>query len=176
VFSRSVSVSPAGEQAGVNTHLLVAVPLSGTGRHTLSVLREDRKKIEFMGMNELLIMPVIYSAAVALSKGAVLHLYLRIFRFGYIRWISVGVGVIITLHYIVVTFVIIFQCNPISSLWKDIVRTNCIDTQLFFAWASVPNCITDAIMLITPLPEIWKLNTSKKMKVGLTITFFMASV
>lgn len=157
----------------------MAVPYSGVGRHTLVVLGEDMsgmKKLEFMGLNGLLITPITYSIAVATSKGAILQLYLKIFRFGYIRWVCWGVGTVITLHAMAVVFVSIFQCNPISSLWKDINHTNCINTQLFFGYASVPNVITDVIMLITPMPEIWRLNTSKKMKLGVSITLLTASV
>lgn len=154
----------------------MAVPLSGAGRHTLPVLREDPKKIEFMGKNALLMLPIAYIISVALSKGVILQLYLRIFKFGYTRWVSYAVGVIVAIHAIIVIFITIFQCKPISALWKEIVRTNCVNTQVFFEYSSFPNFITDIIMLVTPLPEIWRLNTSKNMKLGVTITFLTASV
>lgn len=129
-----------------------------------------------MGLNGLLITPITYALSVATSKGAILLLYLKIFRFGYIRWICYGVGAVVTVHALAIIFVSIFQCSPISTLWKDITHANCIDTRIFFGCASVPNLITDIVMLLTPMPEIWRLNTSKQMKIGVTITILTASV
>lgn len=157
----------------------MAVPLSGVGQHTPVVLgpnMEHFEKLSFMGLNALLITPITYSFSISTSKFAILQLYLKIFRHGYIRWICYAVGFVVAAHALAVIFVSIFQCKHISTIWKDPSRTNCIDSQTFFGYASVPNSITDVVMLITPLPEIWRLNTSNQMKLGVTITFIAGSV
>jgi hypothetical protein len=153
----------------------VAVTESSAGRHTLVVLQDDWGKVVFMGKNALLMMPIAYALAVAFSKGAILNLFLRLFHFGTTRVIAYVVAGIIVVHTIVTVFVAIFQCHPIHQLWTEIVRTDCINTQLFFEYTSLPNIITDLVMLIIPLPEIWRLNTTTRMKVGVTITLLTAS-
>lgn len=137
---------------------------------------EHFEKLKFMGLNALLITPITYSFSIAASKFAILQIYLKIFKYGYIRWTCYAVTFVVAGHAIAVIFISIFQCKNISSIWLDLSHTNCIDSQTFFGYASVPNFITDVVILITPLPEIWRLNTSTQMKVGVTITFLTGSV
>ncbi|KAF2650264.1 hypothetical protein K491DRAFT_609137 [Lophiostoma macrostomum CBS 122681] len=154
----------------------LAVMKSSAGRHTLVVLQEDPDKIAFMGKNALLISPIVYALAVAFSKGVILNLFLRLFRFGMTRTIAYIVAGTVVVHTTVTVFFTIFQCHPIHELWTEIVRNDCIDTQAFFEYTNLPNIVTDVVMLIIPLPEVWRLNTTRRMKLGVTITLLTASV
>ena len=74
-------------------------------------------------------------------------------------------------------FTIIFQCKPVAFAWdKTINGGKCINTLAYFRYATIPNIITDAAMLISPLPTIWKLQTSNAQKIGLTAVFLTGSV
>jgi hypothetical protein len=150
--------------------------MAGVGRHTLPVLMESFDKIVFLGKDSLLIVPVLYSFAVALSKLAIINLFLRIFTVGPARIVTWAIGVIIVLQTIACVFATIFQCTPIHLLWSATDRGNCLHTKALFQYASIPNVATDLAMLILPMPTIWKLKTTAQIKIGVTITLLTASM
>lgn len=48
--------------------------------------------------------------------------------------------------------------------------------EAFVRWSTLPNILTDVIMLILPLPSIWNLQLRTPLKIGLTITFLTGSL
>lgn len=117
---------------------------------------------------------VIYGLSIALSKCAILLLYLRVFTTHnrvFTRWTYI-IGFIVIATGIANTFVTIFQCFPIAYEWnKYIHRGKCIDEVAFARYMSIPNVITGAVMLIMPVPLVWKLNLNVSEKIALTATF-----
>jgi hypothetical protein len=45
-----------------------------------------------------------------------------------------------------------------------------------FRYGSIPNIVTDVMMLILPMPLIWSLHVSPKVKIGLLVTFLLGSM
>ncbi|MCJ1349794.1 hypothetical protein MMC31_008035 [Peltigera leucophlebia] len=69
------------------------------------------------------------------------------------------------------------QCIPLKVVWGPTeAAEKCFNQQLFWAFSSLPNIITDLIMLALPVPVIWKIQLSWKDKVGLMITFGTGSI
>lgn len=125
----------------------------------------------------LVVTPILYSAACCLPKLAILSLYLRIFVTPiYRRACYAMIGIIIALA---VSDMITggTLCTPIAYLWdKTIPGGHCVNIPEFYRWGTLPNAITDLMMLVLPLPIVWRLNTTTRIKVGLTITFLTGSV
>lgn len=117
---------------------------------------------------------ILYGLSVALSKCAILLLYVRVFTTSN-RTFTAGVylmGFIVIATGIANTFVAIFQCSPIAYEWnKTIQGGKCIDEVAFARYMSIPNVVTGAIMLIMPLPLSWKLNLTVSARIALTATF-----
>lgn len=68
-------------------------------------------------------------------------------------------------------------CRPFKFNWdRTLPGGSCYNEAAFYAWGSLPNILTDIAILIIPLPVIWKLQTSKNMKIGLILTFLTASM
>lgn len=65
------------------------------------------------------------------------------------------------------------QCVPLEYAWdaKEVAGAHCFKQELFWSLISVPNIITDLIMLALPVPVICKIQLSWKDKVGLIFTF-----
>ena len=154
----------------------VTVSYAAAGYHSLVAVQMGMHNLEFLGKTGLLVEPILYTFAVTFSKGAILYFFLRIFRTGYARYITYALAVIITAHAIAATLVILVQCQPMSLLWA-IRRSGCeVNITRFFHWNSIPNVITDVVMFVLAMPQIWTLRTSVQMKIGITITFLTASV
>ena len=77
---------------------------------------------------------------------------------------------------IMVIFVIIFQCNPVSKAWNPLTPGTCINSWLFFVIGSSMNCGTDIAILILPLPSVLRLQLSKWQKISLVGVFLLGSL
>jgi hypothetical protein len=66
-----------------------------------------------------------------------------------------------------------FTCIPISGLWDPTVKAVCdpLGRDSQFYMASVGNIVTDVIILLLPIPVVWKLQLRKPQKVVLYVVF-----
>lgn len=117
---------------------------------------------------------IVYGFSIALSKCAILLLYIRVFTTRN-RAFTVGaylVGFVVVATGIVNTFVTILQCSPVAYEWnKSIHGGQCIDEAAFARSMAIPNVITGAIMLVMPIPLVWRLNLNVSARIALTATF-----
>jgi len=120
---------------------------------------------------------IIWAAALPFVKTSILLLYIRIFgRLRYMRIMAWVVGVINFAYGFTVMLVCALQCVPLQSLWDmTITDKRCINSGLFFILGSIPDFVTDLIILLLPLPAIWQLHTSTAQKAGITGVFALGS-
>lgn len=154
----------------------VLIPYGGVGHHALVTPKNAHAKFIFLSLETHIVILVLYILSVNLSKGAIIQMFLRILKFGWARHATIAVGVILILQTIAIFITISFQCNPLSVVWATLERDSCIDIQEFFAYASIPNIVTDLAILVLPLPNIWKMNASVQLKIGITITLLTGSM
>lgn len=54
---------------------------------------------------------------------------------------------------------LIFTCKPVEAQWNIAIEgAECLDTKKVYLGASIPNVITDILLLILPVPYVWKLH------------------
>ena len=118
-----------------------------------------------------------YLPAVVFPKLAIIVMYLRIFTNRLDRIVCWLMGALMIANFVgsmVAGFVV---CIPFEFLWdRTIPDGRCINIIACYRWASFMNILTDVVMLILPLPMIWKMQSSKKVKIGPTITFATGSM
>ncbi len=70
------------------------------------------------------------------------------------------------------------QCVPLEFAWDviEVAGPRCFNQKLFWSLISLPNIITDLVMLALPVPIIFKIQLSLKDKVGLMLTFATGSM
>lgn len=121
--------------------------------------------------------PLIYLAAVVFPKLAILAIYLRIFTrkpYRLMCWVLAG---LLIANWIAVTITRLLIFRPLASLWnQSIVEGYCYNINAWSRWGSLVNILTDVVMLILPLPVIWGIQTSRNIKLALTVTFATGSV
>ncbi|RAL67379.1 hypothetical protein DID88_008135 [Monilinia fructigena] len=111
---------------------------------------------------------------VTLAKFSVLCLYARIFNVNYTFRIALWITGAINLAWTI--FVIIsgiFQCTPVKKAWKPLLPGHCID---FYAWyiaIAATSFFVDLIILILPMPLLFKLRLSLTRKVCVTLLFLL---
>ncbi len=91
--------------------------------------------------------------------------------------LAVGtVGAFVICWYISVQITAIVQCLPIHFYWDHIGQDHCIEHNKFYIALAALNLVTDVVILIIPIPVVWRLNTSVTKKIGLSIVFLLGTL
>jgi hypothetical protein len=72
------------------------------------------------------------------------------------------------------TFIVIFACNPVRASW-DITLTSakCIAVKSIYLGGSIPNVITDGILVLMPIPYVWRLHAPLMQRIVLASMFML---
>ncbi|KAI0532438.1 hypothetical protein GGR58DRAFT_490195 [Xylaria digitata] len=140
----------------------------GLGRHVLYAT--DPKLLSYSSTID----EVSYFVSMSFLKLSILSLYGSIFpvrRFHYWLW---AVGALVSAWGIESTFASIFQCTPVS--YRNYqkysgISGHCIDYALFSLVTSIINTITDLVILLMPMPLVWKLRMPRREKWLVFATF-----
>ncbi|KAI6089741.1 hypothetical protein F4821DRAFT_230826 [Hypoxylon rubiginosum] len=115
----------------------------------------------------------IYCGAIMSLKVACLVEWARIFapqggRFKLICYIVVWINV---LFYTSTIFASIFACRPISAKWDKLIPGSCINTMALDTISSIFNIVSDFAILLLPQKIIWRLQMTRKRKIGVSLVF-----
>ncbi|MCJ1309474.1 hypothetical protein MMC25_003134 [Agyrium rufum] len=75
-----------------------------------------------------------------------------------------------------IEFVAIFKCIPARALWQPDVPGQCIEIVTYQLGSSIPNIITDLLLLIFPISYVWRVQIAKKHRIAVIITFLLGGV
>lgn len=157
-------------------HLLMPHSLSvvayGMGRHATEVSLADLEIV----LELLLAFECLYVTAVAFVKLSILAMYLRIFPSREFKIGSYSVGATIVAWWFAIAMVCIFQCNPVSKAWAPWEPGVCIDLRASFIGNAVPNILTDVVILVMPMKQVWHLHATAAQKISLLCTFGLGSL
>ncbi|KAJ5555276.1 hypothetical protein N7461_003746 [Penicillium sp. DV-2018c] len=109
-----------------------------------------------------------------MTRTSLLLLYHRIFGIvkGF-RW-ALGVsGFLVIGYFIACVTVSIAGCSPVAKFWHTSLPGHCIDEVAFFRWNGVANMFLDFLVLLLPLPMVWRVNTTRRQKWILTGIFLL---
>lgn len=78
---------------------------------------------------------------------------------------------------IVVTFVLVFQCNPIHAYWDKLAQAPyCMNAAKTLLGDEMTNLFLDVAILCIPLPIVWQLNLQMSKRVGIIGVFFLGGL
>ncbi|RSH85420.1 hypothetical protein EHS25_004816 [Saitozyma podzolica] len=116
---------------------------------------------------------VLYNPALMSTKTAILILYHRLAAaHPFLRYASLFVMAVVNISGIVLTFLSIFQCHPISAAFTETNGT-CIDIVALYLSSAPINVLTDLAILLLPLPILTSLRIEFRQKVILVATFIV---
>jgi hypothetical protein len=71
-------------------------------------------------------------------------------------------------------FLVIFTCTPIRASWDiTITSAKCLNLKSIYIGGSIPNVITDAILILMPLPYVWRLHAPLTQRIVLAGMFLL---
>ncbi|CAG8956814.1 hypothetical protein HYFRA_00011203 [Hymenoscyphus fraxineus] len=118
---------------------------------------------------------IIYILNLATCKFAILLLYHRIFtsaRFRVGLWIAISMMI---LHHFTFTMVVVFQCNPIKTVWSPEVPGKCLNTVAIIYAGAAFNIIEDIIIMALPVGELTSLKLDIRKRIALGFLFASGS-
>jgi hypothetical protein len=99
-------------------------------------------------------------------------MYQRIFQSQKFKWVCFAVGLFVAAYSLTAIFTNIFQCTPVESNWDP---PHCVDLNVELVVVSSINVLTDAIILVLPMPFIWRLRTTTRRKIQITSIFLLGT-
>ncbi|KAK0388882.1 hypothetical protein NLU13_5125 [Sarocladium strictum] len=130
----------------------------------------DSKDIVMMA-KWLVVAEVLYAFNLGWTKLGLLLMYYRIFHVPYFKKMAWVVGVFVMAWVVCITFLFIFICVPVQKLWYPLLPGRCIDQVATWIANAASTILTDLIILLMPLPQLWRLRLKKREKIGLTFAF-----
>jgi hypothetical protein len=124
----------------------------------------------------VLAIALVYLFAVLFPKLAILAIYLHVFTDKLYRKACWFLGGLLVANTIGSTVAGVLMCVPLNYLWDRSIDGHCFDIPDYLRYIALVNIVTDVVMLVLPLPLIWKLRISRNVKLGLTCTFATGSV
>ncbi|KAI1175096.1 putative alpha-xylosidase [Nemania sp. FL0916] len=164
-------------QIGAGALAIASVKVAGVGHHVEYLLETDPVRVTNF-FKFLVAISSWYASTESLAKIAVCFFYKQIFPQRSIRLtVHITIGVLIAAS-IAGLFADLFSCTPFEAHWGTAAEqaAHCIDTEALFVWGSFPNILTDIVLLVLPIPIVWKLNASIGLRIGLIITFLFGSI
>lgn len=80
-------------------------------------------------------------------------------------------------HGLVFLMLVIFQCQPISSIWDKTIDGTCLPINVVIGYTGAALSIAeDFIILLLPVHELWKLQMNPNKKLGIIFLISMGSL
>ncbi|KAF3760259.1 hypothetical protein M406DRAFT_231142, partial [Cryphonectria parasitica EP155] len=116
----------------------------------------------------------IYATCVALTKFSILFFYERLFGRGFATRFCMVLAI---LFWLANTIILLVGCRPISYFWDRYnsaasVQGHCISFD-YFMWMGISDTIIDALVLLLPIHNVYKINISAKKKIGICGIFIL---
>ena len=152
-------VSPYRIHVGIGSHILQLQKGPGIFSTHLKLLFADS---------------IVFDTGLAVVRTSVLPKFVRIF--GSVRHHKILCLTIIALnclHSAAIDLMVIFSCAPVHKFWDFFRPGYCVSPRGQWLAASTSNIIIEFIILVMPVPMLWRLNVDRRHKM-LTIGMFLA--
>ncbi|CRG91967.1 hypothetical protein PISL3812_09021 [Talaromyces islandicus] len=152
----------------------------GSGYHMDYLLYNHPEKLQRF-LVDVFALQIIYYTFLNVPKLAVLVLYQRLFSVRYLTtWATRILMAVLVLYTIVSVFLSIFACGRhVDAFYSEdpnAAKQWCIDVNAMQIYTSIPNIVTDVLMLLVPMPVAFGLRVRMSVKLGIAVTFLMGSL
>ncbi|KAJ5090881.1 hypothetical protein N7532_009565 [Penicillium argentinense] len=145
--------------------VFIGCRINGLGKH-----RATLPPAKVAVFSELLyFFQIIYVLGPPSVKLSLLFLYRRIFEHSRFLLLVYGMMGLIMVWAIIMTFLSIFNCRPISAFWT--MEGTCFNFRQFAVGYAIVNIITDFAVWLMPIPSVWKIQLPRAQKFALSLIF-----
>ncbi|MCJ1419733.1 hypothetical protein MMC32_006089 [Xylographa parallela] len=156
---------------GLVALIIFAVAWAGEGQAFENVPPQDQGRIFMTFVFET----PVWGAANTLVKISILHLYVTIFPSPTFRKICYVMMAVSTAYFIGILLETFLLCMPFVYNWNKMVEGTCGNQMLALLMIGSANLIIDAIIVVLPLPLLWRLQLPIWKKIGLVLMFSLGT-
>ncbi|KAJ5092169.1 hypothetical protein NUU61_007039 [Penicillium alfredii] len=149
---------------------------AGLGYH-IDYMAQMPEKLETIRKGIFAIQILDYPFGVTPAKMALILFYVRIFPVRKFQIFAYIVGSVVVALGVAVLFETIFQCRPIPYNWdKTISGGSCVEHTDIYRYVSPVNVVTGVLILVMPMPLVWRLHIPRGQKIALTVVFLLGGL
>ena len=119
----------------------------------------------------LFIVDLIYNTGLTVIKMSVLLFYVRVFGIVLDRFVFWIVAFLIIGWGISMNFKVVFNCAPIHKAWDPTLPGHCLSLYKTFLGTAISNIVIDFVLLVLPVPMLWRLRIEISNKIALVAVF-----
>ncbi|KAI9811260.1 MAG: hypothetical protein M1832_000939 [Thelocarpon impressellum] len=153
---------------GLSTTNLIAVH-NGLGKHLFATGNLDattKYRLQY-------VFTIIYSLCICFTKITILAFYYRLFPSEGFRRVVIAYVIALILVGGASNLVAIFPCTPIRAFWIRDIQRRCINVYRWAMTEAALTILTDILLLIMPMPLVWKLRISLRQKFAVSGIFIL---
>ena len=155
--------------------LTLRMSLIGFGLHYWNIPPDHGVQL----LKLLYVCQLMYVLVQVFAKVAILSLYYRLFgiQSKWFRWFVRGSIAFMFVHGVIYFLLVMFQCVPIEAVWNKLIDGKCLEVNYGIALSGACMSIAeDVIILVLPIPQLWKLQMSLKKKIGIMLLLSVGSL
>ncbi|ETN44725.1 uncharacterized protein HMPREF1541_10395 [Cyphellophora europaea CBS 101466] len=89
-------------------------------------------------------------------------------------WVNI-LGILTVIWIILFIGLSVFQCIPLQRAWNPMIPGKCLNIKALFIGNAVPNILTDAVMVVLPIPPVLKLRLPLSQRIAVIGIFMLGS-
>ncbi len=152
---------------GLHIDMYIMVLLGGFGFHGIDIVTRFGMDTLVLFLKGILAFPIIWNFTICFSKLSVLFMYTTVIPIRKMVLMCRAAGLLIILWNTGGVLGALLLCRPIALNWDKTIEGTCGDNRLFYIWLGGINVVVEAVILLLPMPFIFRLQmkTFKKLVV-----------
>lgn len=152
---------------GLHVDMYILVLKGGFGFHAVDIVRRFGMDTLMLFLKGILAFPIIWNFTICFSKLSVLFMYASVIPVRPMITACRVVGLLIVMWNTGGILGALLLCRPFALNWDKTLEGTCGDNRLFYIWLGGINVVVEAIILLLPVPFIYRLQmkTFKKLVV-----------
>jgi hypothetical protein len=142
---------------GLHVDMYIMVFLGGFGFHGYDIVQRFGMDTLVLFLKGILAFPIIWNLTICLSKLSVLFMYTNVIPVPKMVMACRIVGAIIIMWNTGGILGALLLCRPIALNWNKTLPGTCGDNRLFYIWLGGINVVVEAVILLLPVPFIYRL-------------------
>ncbi|KAG6354181.1 hypothetical protein INS49_004785 [Diaporthe citri] len=159
-------------------YVILNVSVDGSYDYNHSVMQNVEQTMNLFKLTYAL--EILFGIAITTVKFSILWFYWELFATSggvtHNKRIIQVAAVACTIWFLVMNFLVIFQCIPIHAYWDKLAQPlYCMDTPKLLLAYELTNLFLDVFILCIPMPIVWQLNLKSSKKISLLGIFFLGA-
>lgn len=156
---------------GLHVDMLVMVLKGGFGFHGIDIVMRFGMDTLTLFLKGILAFPILWNFTVCFSKLSVLFMYISVIPNREMLIACRVIGLFVILWNLGGVLGALLLCRPFAKNWHQELPGTCGSPQQFYLWLGIINIIVESVMLLLPIPFLYRLQLKTYKKIVVIALF-----